>query len=435
MIHFPLSTKTVLRRQAWCIKIFVTLLMIGTGITGCSENSGATKEKGAEQGKQEGSQETQQPGSAGSRPVPVAFVEVAPTQIQYTEKLPGRVVSYRIAEIRPQVSGIIQARFFEEGSFVEQGEQLYQIDPARYQADLEVAQANLENAQATVNNALAIVGRYETLADINALSEQEFDNAKMELKQAQASVSQAEAEVKTAKINLAYTKVYAPISGFISPSSVTKGALVTQQQQEALATIRQLDPVFVDLSQSVGDAQQLKARLIESRIEERDDQEFEVSLFFAESGEPYPYKGKLDATDLAVDQQTGAIRLRSVFPNPDNLLLPGLFVRASIEDLSSSEALVVPQQSVTIGEGGKQHVWVIDKKDKVSKRAIQTGVAYEDKWVIEDGLQPGERVVVEGTMTLKDGAPVKPEKFSSQNQSDNNRGKPAKEAQQSGQAL
>ncbi|GGW87357.1 efflux RND transporter periplasmic adaptor subunit [Alteromonas halophila] len=372
------------------------------------------------------------PGGGQAQPVPVGFITVSPEKIGYTEKLPGRVVSYRVAQIRPQVGGIIQARLFEEGSLVEEGEQLYQIDPERYEADLAMAQANLESATAAVANAQSVVDRYDGLAAKKVLSEQEFDNAKMELQQAKASVSQAEAEVKSAKINLAYTKVYAPISGFIGPSSVTKGALVTQQQQAPLAVIRQLDPVYVDLSQSVSDAQQLKARLIESRIQKRNDSDFSVSLFFSESGEPYPHKGKLDATDLAVNEQTGAIRIRSVFPNPDNRLLPGLFVRAAIEDLASSDALVVPQKSVQIGRNGAKHVWVVANGNKAAKRAVKTGVAYKDKWIIEEGLQKGDKVIVEGTMTLRDGAPVKAKSLSAS--SSNLQGKTQSSAASSAQS-
>ncbi|MBD3587485.1 efflux RND transporter periplasmic adaptor subunit [Salinimonas sp. HHU 13199] len=394
-----------------------TFILFGlTSLFGCSDNDDS---KGQGAGAGAGQQGDQK------QAMPVGFIRLTPEKIDYTQKLPGRVVSYRVAEIRPQVSGIIQARLFEEGSLVEEGEQLYQIDPARYQADLEMAQADLESANAAVANTQAVVNRYDGLVKQKVLSEQEFDTAKMQLKQAQASVSQAEAAVKTARINLAYTRVYAPISGFIGPSRVTKGALVTQQQQEPLAVIRQLDPVYVDLSQSVGDAQKLKARLIESRIQQKQNTDFQVSLFFSESGEPYPHKGKLDATDLAVDEQTGAIRLRSVFPNPDNQLLPGLFVRASIEDLASSKALVVPQKSVQIGNGGTKHVWVVGSGDKAQKRQVRTGVAYKDQWVIEDGLEEGDLVIVEGTMNLQPGAPVKPsdlankKKASGQPQSNN----------------
>ncbi|WP_232365049.1 efflux RND transporter periplasmic adaptor subunit [Salinimonas marina] len=377
------------------------LTLLVSGLTACSE---------APESKGDGSDK---PSQGAKQAIPVGFVNVSLQPIGYIEKLPGRVVSYRKAEIRPQVSGIIQARMFEEGTLVEKGQQLYQIDPERYQADVEVAQANLENANAQVENAQTLVNRYDSLAKNNTLSQQELDDATTRLKQARASVSQAEAQLKNANINLAYTRVYAPISGFIGPSEVTEGALVTQQQTTPLATIRQLDPVYVDLAQSVGDAQALKARLIESRVQKRDDAEFSVSLFFSQSGEPYEHTGRLEATDLSVDQQTGAIRLRSVFPNPDNKLLPGLFVRASIAGLASSKALTVPQKSVQIGQGGARHVWVVTPDNKAAKQAVETGLAYNNRWVIEQGLKPGDKVIVQGTMNLQEGAPVKPKALKS----------------------
>lgn len=383
-------------------RLLAFAFFILAAVSGCSDDKGGQSQS-APQGQTQN----------GQQAMPVGVLEVAPETINYSQKLPGRVVSYRVAEIRPQVSGIIQERLFEEGTLVEEGQQLYQIDPERYEADLDVARANLESAHASAMNAQTLVDRYDGLAEMKALSQQDFDNAKTELKMAQASVSQAEAEVKTAEINLAFTKMYAPISGFIGPSAVTKGALVTQQQATPLAVIRQMDPVYVDLSQSVSDAQQLKARLIESSIQQNDDSEFEVNLFFTESGEPYPHKGKLDATDLAVDEQTGAIRLRSVFPNPDNRLLPGTFVRASIKGMNSSQALVVPQKSVQISDGGATHVWVVQNGNKAAKRTIQTGVAYQDKWVVASGLEVGDNVIVEGTMNLKDGMPVKPRNVNS----------------------
>ncbi len=396
MIHafvFPDLVTQLLRAP----RAFVFILL-ATGLAACSD---APADKSQSSGDKLGNAQQQQA-------MPVTFIEASAKPIGYTEKLPGRVVAYRQAEIRPQVSGIIQSRLFEEGTLVEKGQQLYQIDPETYQADVEVAQANLQSAEAQVDNAQALVNRYDGLAEMNALSEQDLDDATTRLKQARASVSQAQAQLKTAEINLAYTRVYAPINGFIGPSKVTEGALVIQQQDTPLATIRQLDPVYVDLAQSVGDAQQLKSRLIESRIQKRDDTKFEVSLFFSQSGDAYAHKGQLEATDLAVNEQTGAIRLRSVFPNPDKQLLPGLFVRASIEGLATSKAITVPQKSVQISQGGMRHVWVVTSDNKAQKRTVQTGLAYDNRWIIESGLKDGDKVVVEGTMTLKEGASVKP---------------------------
>ena len=356
-------------------------------------------------------QEQSQGQSQGERATSVNFITIKPVSISMTNELPGRVVSYQVAEIRPQVSGIVQSRLFEEGSFVEEGQQLYQIEPERYQADYEMAQASLQDARARVKNAKNLVDRYSGLIDSNAVSGQEYDNAKATLDQAQAAVSLAQAEVKTAKINLDYTKVYAPISGYISPSGVTKGALVTAQQENALATIRQLDPVYVDLSQAAVEAKNFQERLMRSRMNKSDKAEYEVTLYMGSTGETYPHKGKLDATDLAVDMQTGSIRLRSVFPNPDIILLPGMFVRASIEDAGQSKEIVIPQKAARINPDGEKTVWVIDAQNKAEQRNIRTGATYENNWVVLSGLEVGDKVITDGTMMLRPGALVEGEEI------------------------
>jgi len=266
------------------------------------------------------------PGEQAS-PADVGFIEVRPQTINRTDPLPGRVVAYKVAEIRPQVSGIIQSRLFEEGSYVDEGQQLYQIDAARYEADYDMAKATLENAEALQLNAEALAGRSESLVKRNAISEQEYDDAVSTLSQAKAAVSMAQAEVRMAKINLDYTEVRSPISGYIGPTTVTKGALVTESQAMPLATVRQLDPVYIDLSKSASAAGDLRERLTVARLENEGQAKFTVNLFPTKNDEPYPHEGTLDAAELAVDPQTGSIRLRSVFPNPDNILLPGMFVR------------------------------------------------------------------------------------------------------------
>jgi membrane fusion protein (multidrug efflux system) len=325
------------------------------------------------------------------------------------------VVSYQVAEIRPQVSGIIQSRLFKEGSYVEEGQQLYQIDPARYEADYQIATASLQNAKARRKNTQNLVTRYDRLLDSNAVSRQDYDDAIAGLDQARAAVNLAEAEVKSAKINLDYTRVYAPISGYISPSSVTRGALVTAQQELPLATVRQLDPVYVDLSKSAAEVRDMQERLAASRLNKESKPKYEVSLFLGNTGQTYPFKGTLDATDLAVDIQTGSIRLRSVFDNPDNILLPGMFVRASIEDIGRSKEIVIPQKSVKIDADGNKIVWTISADNKAVKTAVRTGVAYESNWIILDGLEAGDRLIVEGTMMLREGAPLKPENINTGN--------------------
>ena len=356
-----------------------------------------------------GSENLSKQGGEGQQATNVGFIEIKPVRINYINELPGRVVSYQIAEIRPQVSGIIQSRLFKEGSYVEEGQQLYQIDPARYEADYQMASAKLQNAKALKTNAQNLVNRYENLISSNAVSQQEYDNAIASLDQAKAAVSLSEAEVKNAKINLDYTRVYAPISGYISPSSVTKGALVTLGQVTPLATVRQLDPVYVDLSQSASDVRNLQEHLSASRLDKDSESQYVVSLYLGNTDEMYPYRGTLDATDFSVDIQTGSIRLRSVFDNPDNILLPGMFVRAAIENLARSKEIVVPQKSVVINADGEKMVWVVDADNKAVKKPIQTGGAYGSNWIVIKGLEDGDRLITEGTMMLQEGAPVKPE--------------------------
>ena len=341
----------------------------------------------------------------------VGFVELQLRAINQFNPLPGRVVAYQVAEIRPQISGIILSRLFEAGDFVKEGQSLYQIDPARYQADLNIAQAAHEDADAGLQNAQVLANRYETLIASNAVAVQEYDNVVAALKQAKASFSIAEAEVQAAQINLDYTEVRSPISGQISPSAVTKGALVTNGQINSLAIVRQLDPVYVDLSQSAMAARALRDRLTLARLGSGADAKFPVKLYMTETDVPYAHEGTLDTTGSAVDPQTGAIRLRSIFPNPDEILLPGMFVRAAVADEGRAKAIIVPQKSVKIQPDGKKHVWVIDSEDKAEKRMIQTGTAYGNHWVVLEGLKAGERLIVEGSMTLSEGAKVQPEKI------------------------
>lgn len=336
----------------------------------------------------------------------VGFIEMQPTSAELTKSLPGRVVSYQVAEIRPQVSGIIESRLFTEGSEVEQGQQLYQIDADTFEADVEMAKANVERAQASHTSAERQVSRYRQLIDSKSISQQDFDNARDALAQAAASVSVAKAELRAAQVQLEYTKVFAPISGYISTSDVTQGALVTALQERPLATIRALDPVYVDMSQAVTNSRNLQQRLMRLR-QNADQTQQEVTILLGDGDQPYPEKGRLTATDLSVDRQTGAIKLRAEVPNPDNVLLPGMFVRAVVENAGQSEVLLVPQKSVSINPDGSKHVWVANGQDKAEKRRVETGSSYKNQWVILQGLQAGDRVLVDGTMTLREGAPLK----------------------------
>ncbi len=355
----------------------------------------------------------------------VSVIIIEPQIISMANELPGRVIASMTAEIRPQVSGIVQARLFKEGSLVEKNQQLYQIEPAGYDAEYQSAQANLQNTMAEMDIANALQRRYQNLIETNAVSEQEFDNAKASLAKAKAAVALAQAKVKTAKINLNYTKVYAPISGYIGPSSVTVGALVTAQQVAALATIRQLDPVYVDLSQSADKAQPLLESLMASRMNGGQNAQFEVTILVGPKGATYPEKGLLFATDLAVDENTGTIRLRTVFPNPKSILLPGMFVRAKIEEAGTQESIIVPQKAVVIETDGSKAVWIVDDNNTANKRKVQTSTSYANNWVISSGLKSGDKIIVEGAMMLQQGAQVEPTNIKQKQSNSVNESKPA----------
>ena len=338
----------------------------------------------------------------------VGVITVRPRPLTISNTLPGRVSASMTAQIRPQVTGIIQERLFQEGSFVAKGRQLYQIDPARYEADYQWAKAGLENALAELENARSLQKRYLRLIQVNGVSRQALDDATARVKKAAAAVSLAKAEVKTAKINLDYTKVYSPISGYIGPSAVTRGALVTAEQETALAIVRQLDPVYVDLSQPAAQTRQLQKRLLTRRMNAGISETFEVTLLLETTGEIYPHKGNLEATDLVVDERTGAIRLRSVLANPDGVLLPGMFVRATIEQIDRPPAIIIPQKSVSIQPDGTKSVWIVESDNTAAKRQVKTGPAYKNNWVILNGLESGDKVIVEGAMMLRAGMTVAP---------------------------
>ncbi len=335
----------------------------------------------------------------------VGVVTLKSAPLQITTELPGRTSAYRIAEVRPQVSGIILKRNFEEGSEIKAGVSLYQIDPATYQASYDSAKGDLAKAQASASIAQVTLKRYQKLLGTKYISQQDYDTALADSQQANAAVVAAKAAVETARINLAYTKVTSPISGRIGKSSVTEGALVTSGQTNALSTVQQLDPIYVDVTQSSSDFLRLKQELAQGKLKQENGKA-KVQLVTSDDI-TYPQEGSLEFSDVTVDQTTGSITLRAIFPNPDKTLLPGMFVRAKLEEGVNPNALLVPQQGVTRTPRGDASAMVVGKDDKVEVRQLKTSQAIGDKWLVTEGLQSGDRVIVTGLQKVKPGVQVK----------------------------
>ncbi len=343
----------------------------------------------------------------------VGVVTLKTEPLQITTELPGRTVAYRIAEVRPQVSGIILKRNFVEGSDIEAGVSLYQIDPATYQATYDSAKGDLAKAQAAANIAELTVKRYQKLLGTQYISKQEYDQALADAQQATAAVVAAKAAVETARINLAYTKVTSPISGRIGKSSVTEGALVQNGQASALATVQQLDPIYVDVTQSSNDFLRLKQELANGSLKQENGKA-KVDLVTSD-GIKFPQSGTLEFSDVTVDQTTGSITLRAIFPNPDHTLLPGMFVHARLQEGTKPTALLVPQQGVTRTPRGDATVLVVGADNKVETRQIVASQAIGDKWLVTDGLKAGDRVVVSGLQKVRPGAQVKVQEITADN--------------------
>ena len=330
--------------------------------------------------------------------VSVHIVKSAPLAV--TTELPGRTDAYRVAEVRPQVSGIILHRNFTEGSDVKAGESLYQIDPATYQAADDNAKRELVYAQAGAPIAQLTVKRYVPLVGTQYVSKQEYDQAVATAQQADASVVAAKAGVESARINLAYTKVTSPINGRIGKSSVTEGALVTNGQATALATVQQLDPIYVDVTQSSSDFMRLKQQ---TSLQKGDTSSVELLM---ENGQPYPLKGTLQFSDVTVDESTGSITLRALLPTPQHMLLPGMFVRARIDEGTQPDAILVPQQGVTRTPRGDATVLVVNEKNQVESRTVVAPQAIGDRWLITEGLKNGDRVIISGLQKVRPGVTV-----------------------------
>jgi len=367
-------------------------LVAGLLLAGCGKNQAAAK-------------------APQSAPPEVGIVVVQPQRVALTTELPGRTSPHLIAEVRPQVSGIIQKRIFTEGSDVKAGQVLYQIDPATYQAAYASAKAALARAEASLASVRLKAERYKELVKIKAVSQQDYDDAYAALKQAEADVASSKAAVETARINLAYTKVTAPISGRIGRSTVTDGALVTGNQTAALATIQQLSSMYVDVTQSSAELLRLKQNLSSGLLKNSAATQARVNLVL-EDGNAYPLPGTLKFSEVTVDQSTGSVTLRAVFPNPKQTLLPGMFVRAFLEEGINENAILVPQRGVTRNPKGEAMVMVVGAEEKVEPRVITVARTVGDSWLVSGGLKAGDRVILEGIQKARPGTPVKAVPFS-----------------------
>ena len=370
----------------------VGILVVSVMMTGCGKKTAAA------------------PPKAG--PPEVGVIEIKPQRVALTTELSGRTSPYLIAEVRPQVSGIIQKRVYTEGSDVKAGQVLYQIDPATYQAAHASARAAEARAEANLIPARLKEERYRELVKIKAVSQQDYDNAFASLKQAEADVASARAAVETARINLAYTRVTAPISGRIGRSTVTNGALVTANQPAALATIQQLSSMYVDVTQSNAEMLKLKQNLASGLLKKDSAGQARVKLIL-EDGTAYPLTGTLKFSEVSVDPSTGSITLRAVFPNPKQTLLPGMFVRAILEEGINEQAILVPQRGVSRNPAGNATVMVVGAEEKVEPRVIKVARTIGDNWLVSEGLKTGDRVILEGTQKARPGTPVKTVAFGS----------------------
>lgn len=343
--------------------------------------------------------------SAQTPPPPVTVVTIHRQPIPVTTELPGRTTAFREAAVRPQVNGVVQERLFTEGQPVQAGQSLYQIDPAPYRAALASAEAALARAEATAKSAELTANRYRRLVRAQAVSQQNLDDAEAALAQARADVAAARAEVEAARINLGYTEVTSPIDGITGRSSVTPGALVTANQSTPLVTVTQLDPIHVDLTQPIARLLQQR-RDIASGALRRDEADQAPARLIMEDGSEYPHVGQIQFSEVIVDEGTGSVTLRAVFPNPDQMLLPGMFVRARVEEGVTDRALLVPQQAVSRTPRGEPMAYVVNGEGVVEQRILRASRAIGTDWLVTEGLQDGERVVVEGVQRIRPGARV-----------------------------
>ena len=348
-------------------------------------------------------------GGAGGRggpkgPTTVGYVVVQEGSAPIVQDLPGRVSAFQVSDVRPQVSGVILKRLFQEGGIVHQGQTLYQIDPSIYNAQAAQAQANLQSARAQAEAARTLAARYRPLVEQQAISKQDYTNAVAQARQADAAVAQNSAALRTAQINQRFTRVPAPITGRIGLSNVTEGALVTANQTQALTTITRLDPVFVDIQQSAADLLNIRQSLSQGGAAPTTAQ---VRLKLP-GGSFYSYTGTVEFSQVLVDQTTGTVTIRARFPNPQSLLLPGMFVNAQFAQAIDTSAFLVPQQAITRDPQGHATLFVVGPGNRAVQRTVVTDRTDGPYWVVTQGLAPGEKVITQGTANLRDGAPIRP---------------------------
>lgn len=366
------------------ISRLLSVLLLTASVTGCKWGSDA-------------------PATGANTATEVAIKVIHAQPVTLTSELTGRVTSTMTSDVRPQVDGIIKQRLFTEGAEVKAGQVLYQIDPASYQASYDQALAQLKNAQATVVSSKLKADRYAELVKEKGVSKQDADDAKATYLQDVASVAQYKAALESSQINLNYTKVRAPISGRIGISSVTPGALVTASQTDALATIRALDPIYIDLTQSSTELLKLKKQ----RKETQANGDIPVTIKL-EDGTTYAPQGKLELTEVSVDESTGSVTLRAVVPNPDNMLLPGMYVRATVSNGVDQQGILASQKGISRDVKGNATAFVVDKDNKVELRTVTADRVIGSNWLIAQGLNEGDRLIVEGTSKVQPGMQVKP---------------------------
>ncbi len=367
-----------------------TLLLSATfALAACGSNDAAQKKGGR--------------GGAGGPPQ-VGYVVVQPGSVPVVAELSGRVTPYQMSEVRPQVAGIVRKRFFQEGAIVRQGQTLYQIDPSLYSAAVAQASANLQSAQATAEAARTRAERYRPLAEMEAVSKQDYTDAASSARQAAAQVAQNNAALRTARINLNFTRVPAPITGRIGRSLVTEGALVTTNQTDPLAVIQRLDPIYVDIQQSSAEMLALRRSLAQGGVS---PVRATVRLKL-EDGSDYGATGTVEFSEVMVDHNTGTVTLRASFPNPQGLLLPGMFVRAVFAQAIDNRAFLVPQPAIARDAKGNAQLWVVGLGNKAVQRDVKADRTLGANWVVTGGLNPGDKVIVQGVANLKPNAPIKP---------------------------